>query len=297
MSLPINLFTSSSSVNIPFPSYLLNPPVYHPTQQELELLQFYKRQHAETLFKSLIEQEEKRLLDAHIIEYFIPNIELVDRPPSLRVLLEMSKCHPISNFNHLIDLLYSKACKCLLRSSNRYTEEEIKLAMRVSLVMNMRLTSCDYIKTSIDYYRINRRFQNTDETIEAAQTAMATIISTIYSEEKKTNPTQNLDKLQKKKMGDSTVVHECHICQSEITYNQMYYKLPCKHFYHADEKDCLQEKTIVNWLQTSDVCPVCRAKVVIEENNEKKETVEVDEKYDVDNTNNIDNINDTNLPL
>ena len=74
-------------------------------------------------------------------------------------------------------------------------------------------------------------------------------------------PTNNLERLLPIP-NDLTVPTMCTLCQDEIKGSTMYCLSPCSHCFHSE--DCMDGDTVVKWLRTSDKCPTCRTRVVID---------------------------------
>ena len=74
-------------------------------------------------------------------------------------------------------------------------------------------------------------------------------------------PTPNLENLKMIKVTDET---ECALCQDRLFQNMDAYEVPCcKNIFHALGSDCIDKKTIVDWLKTSRKCPVCNSLMII----------------------------------
>jgi hypothetical protein len=64
-----------------------------------------------------------------------------------------------------------------------------------------------------------------------------------------------VDELKKSVINISN--ESCGICQDDI-HDQNAVKLECGHYFHSDNKDCCENGTIFNWLQSNRLCPICR---------------------------------------
>jgi hypothetical protein len=63
----------------------------------------------------------------------------------------------------------------------------------------------------------------------------------------------------------------CSICLLEIVPGSNIVRLPqCGHVFHWDKKECLEEASILNWLQMSKFCPNCKTSVSFETSKKKK---------------------------
>ena len=75
-----------------------------------------------------------------------------------------------------------------------------------------------------------------------------------------------MDNLEKVKNENPETM--CHICLEKININEECIKLPCKdhpHFFHEGNENC---PGIIEWLNKSNTCPVCRTEFPKEEHQE-----------------------------
>lgn len=50
----------------------------------------------------------------------------------------------------------------------------------------------------------------------------------------------------------------CGLCHNDIKQETKLYELPCKHTFHIDKKQCLEETNIEQWFNENSKCPICR---------------------------------------
>ena len=54
----------------------------------------------------------------------------------------------------------------------------------------------------------------------------------------------------------------CTLCQGGINSGQLIYELPCKHIFHAQVSECLENMTILDWFRSHRRCPNCNEEIV-----------------------------------
>ena len=75
-------------------------------------------------------------------------------------------------------------------------------------------------------------------------------------------PTPGIDNLKAFKVKNKDMA--CSICLCAIAKGLNIYKLPqCGHTFHAEEKDCLENASILTWLKKSRFCPNCNAEISV----------------------------------
>ncbi|KAK7311546.1 hypothetical protein RJT34_09763 [Clitoria ternatea] len=78
-----------------------------------------------------------------------------------------------------------------------------------------------------------------------------TILSESISEVRMIPASKNaIARLRKVKLQECATLKDCAICLTEFDQDTEVLQMPCKHVYH--------EECLVQWLQTSHVCPLCR---------------------------------------
>ena len=58
----------------------------------------------------------------------------------------------------------------------------------------------------------------------------------------------------------NVIGESCGICQESISHQDAI-KLECGHYFHSKTDECCENGTIITWLETNRVCPICRHKV------------------------------------
>lgn len=81
-----------------------------------------------------------------------------------------------------------------------------------------------------------------------------------HQQDKELVPTLFAERIPQYTNADETCI--CSICQDEIKLGTKCMQLPqCKHTFHAESTDCLEEGSIYTWLSRSNKCPLCKTKV------------------------------------
>uniref|UniRef100_A0A6C0I5C5 RING-type domain-containing protein n=1 Tax=viral metagenome TaxID=1070528 RepID=A0A6C0I5C5_9ZZZZ len=127
---------------------------------------------------------------------------------------------------------------------------------------------CKYLLLSFQYYIQEKRVGTIQEVAdyEILLNEIETDPEEFHNKYKHKLPTQNLSNLIEKTMNDELFEKEqpcCGICQYDIEPSQNYYELPCGHKYHVKDEECLELSTIVCWLKTNKLCPLCKKEVIL----------------------------------
>jgi hypothetical protein len=158
---------------------------------------------------------------------------------------------------------YRPVCMCVY--SLMTTEESYCLASSFFMTIfgTVENLSCQHCYYHSEFYTLEHRHPN--DLLELLnyinQLSMMEANPILFTET--THVCSSTDEAVVTKLRDSvtTVTGQvCSICQYDIT-NQNAVCLQCKHYYHADDKDCCETGTIFTWLQHNTNCPVCRATV------------------------------------
>ncbi len=113
-----------------------------------------------------------------------------------------------------------------------------------------------------EYLVLHDEYPNEDQLQEMRIRAMRFMVDPerFHAEDKMIVPTLHISRLPRAKNAEKDLV--CCICQDEITVGQETITLvPCGHKFHANDKECLEEGSILNWLSTNNRCPMCKKKV------------------------------------
>jgi hypothetical protein len=86
-----------------------------------------------------------------------------------------------------------------------------------------------------------------------------------------TRPAKNLENIPSL-YKVATHVSICTICMDEIKEGDIIIELNCGHRFHSSSSDCLDDASILEWLNSNKSCPICKQEVIIPNpETEKKE--------------------------
>lgn len=149
-----------------------------------------------------------------------------------------------------------------------YNRDIICKIIKQSIIEYGILPRCKYIYLSYQYYIQEKRVGNMQEIAdyELLLNEIEMDPEEFHNKYKHKIPTQNLYKLIPKIMDkDISILKEpcCGLCQSDIDPIQKYYELPCGHMFHENDKECLENATIIYWLKDNKLCPICKQEVIL----------------------------------
>jgi hypothetical protein len=127
-----------------------------------------------------------------------------------------------------------------------------------------RSPSCRMIREMIMFHMIEGNWPSYQELGQFITNSMdMNADAEAYCESKKMLvPTPNLDHLVPCENQEED--RHCSICQDAIELQDQIFKLPCRHFFHADCRDCLGDRmSIMAWLTKCKRCPNCNLEIKI----------------------------------
>jgi hypothetical protein len=176
-----------------------------------------------------------------------------------------------------------KQCHCLFDYEFDYWDNEecrnIYIgAIKHSIVQFADHSSCEVLRSFINYYTIEKKYPSIDEYNEYLdkQDEFDENPEDFHMKYKHMIPTANLSKLKSFILTDKHMTNvddsKCGICMEELRKGQLVTQLPCKcsAFFHMNEHDCLEDATIISWLANNKKCPMCRTDVCIEDEADKE---------------------------
>lgn len=164
-----------------------------------------------------------------------------------------------------------KLCDCNIfglcyNNLSNLNNEIVKNIIKYYLIEHFSILKCNDIKLAYLYYIQENRVATPDELIyfENMMYEIENDPEEFHQKYKHKTPTQNISKLifetmDEKLYNDKQPV--CGLCQDDITVSQEYYKLPCEHLFHKNEKDCLDSANIIQWLKENNFCPICKKEI------------------------------------
>jgi hypothetical protein len=149
-----------------------------------------------------------------------------------------------------------------------YNIDIVKNIIKQNIIEYGILPRCRYLLLSYQYYLQEKKLGNLQEIseYEILLNEIEMDPEEFHSKYKHKIPTQNLSKLEYKKMSEELSKEKepsCGICLSDIEQNQKYYELPCGHLFHENGEECLECATIIFWLRDNKLCPICKQEVIL----------------------------------
>ena len=158
----------------------------------------------------------------------------------------------------IINEMYRTRCHC----STTFNEQVCKQFFEKYIYEYGRKPTCEETELCSQFYVINKTFPSKEEMIEFYRNILefSHDPEEYYQKDKKHIPVSNLDKIQIK-IYDEEKEECCSICQENIIKGQKYIELPCGHMFHGDDKECLEEASIISWMEKEKHCPNCKTEI------------------------------------
>ena len=191
-------------------------------------------------------QDSEQYIDTTIITHIIK-------------LWNLSKEGILPTLEEILEELYKNKCYC----THNYNSNHIKDLYKFYILNYKKIPDCITIELSIEYRLLHSRFPNEEELSEILNRRIRFELSPedYYQEDKMNIGTNNLDKIKIDKYIEEENI-SCSICQNDIIKDQEYINLePCGHKFHYNNSDCLDEASIMNWLQNNNKCPNCKCNI------------------------------------
>lgn len=83
-----------------------------------------------------------------------------------------------------------------------------------------------------------------------------------HARDKHLVPAVGVERIQRFPNEDPDAI--CCVCQDQIKRDEMVLRLPpCQHIFHANNMECLDGSSVLDWLARSNLCPLCKTKVEV----------------------------------
>ena len=165
------------------------------------------------------------------------------------------------NYSEFIDELYKYRCPCC----QYFSERQVKRVFELYSFIYGDLMKCQDTPFYIEYYILHGRIPNQEEFMEFYRRNIEFYRSPeeFHQTDKIKVPALGVDKLPRFTYLKTTEEESCcGICQYDFEDKQEIIKLkPCGHEFHYSNKDCLEEGSILTWLENNNFCPLCKKKV------------------------------------
>ncbi len=185
-----------------------------------------------------------------ILEYW--HIDNRTNMPSWEDIIEFLYDDCIRQYSSIIDIPLSEARDIL--------EYWVQTYGIVPTLLEM-----DYI---YEYYMLHHETYPTEDELRLVQQRFVSFImnpDSFFQNDRVLLPTKNIQLL---KQYLCTSSKSCSICQDDIVPGQYAVDLhPCHHTFHAHDQDCLESASIYNWLHQSNLCPLCKKEIHIQDDS------------------------------
>jgi len=164
------------------------------------------------------------------------------------------------DYQTFISEIYRYRCPCC----QHFTERQVKRVIELYTFIYGDLLKCDETPFYMEYYILHGRIPNEDEFLEFYRRSQAFNRSPedFYQTDKIKVPALNVDKLPTYIYTKREEEGVCGICQYDFEEGKQIIKLkPCGHEFHNTKEDCLEEGSILTWLENNNFCPLCKTKV------------------------------------
>ena len=191
--------------------------------------------------RSGLESVDKEICNIMIAEYFKSQRTVW---PGVRDIVRIALMSP---------------CRCQVRFTNSELTELYTYTVSVEGI----LPTCFEVDHMFLYRAQMGRFPTTDECLEFMQrmTEFGVDPEAYHQKDKVNVPAMRTDELPVMYL---TEPETCTLCQEECTKDQLVVKLqPCGHVFHATAEECLETKSIYQWLDEHNYCFLCKTKIEI----------------------------------
>lgn len=241
----------------------INQSMYDPIIDMLELLSPISRYSESEINKSKIyfnDIRESYLLDynynANEFDYSISDVLCLK-------ICDYKKIHNVyPTFDEIMIEFYKDRCNCI------YTHPPaiIKKVIKQCLLFKGDVPNCELYPLYVEYYTLHSKIPNEEELEEFVRRYIEFTRNPedFHQKDKEFVPTLNIDKLPVFNYStvDKNEIECCSICQDDFMSEQKVIQLkPCNHMFHYENKNCLDNGSIINWLEKNNMCPLCKTKI------------------------------------
>lgn len=216
--------------------------------------------------KDSAEEYIKYVRDKFITDTETPLDDYGEFNPSIEIINSILDIRYNNNFPDITDIvnyLFEKRCECV---RGYYDDNIVKRVIKQCVLYIGQLPSCSLYPQYIEYYILHGRIPTENELEDYIRRLydFSRNPEEFHQTDKCLVPTLNIDKLPRHVCTKEDESDGCGICQDEFTEGQTIIILqPCKHKFHEKKENCLETSCIINWLETHNVCPLCKNKISV----------------------------------
>jgi hypothetical protein len=168
--------------------------------------------------------------------------------------------HSFPDLEDIVNSLFENRCNCV----RSYPENYVKKVIKQCVVYTGILPSCSLYPQYVEFYILHGKIPSRDELEEYMRRIyeFSRNPEEFHQTDKCLVPTLNVDNLPRHSFSEDEENTGCGVCQDEFINGQILITLlPCGHKFHENKKDCLETTCILNWLETHNVCPLCKSHI------------------------------------
>ena len=174
--------------------------------------------------------------------------------------------------DQFIDEIYKNICICVNRYAVNYSYIQntniIKDVFRDFIILYGYFPSCNYIDHYIQFFIMHKRIPTIDELNEYLRRLheFSNSPEDFHQKDKQFVPTIGINKLPTYEFSlipKENILNDCcAICRDDFQQSTKVIQLtPCNHLFHSNCSECLEEASIINWLNNHNFCPLCKSKI------------------------------------
>lgn len=137
-------------------------------------------------------------------------------------------------------------------------EKVINMKKHMLFELGRLFKNCNELSIVYEYELLNKKYPSKKELqeyiINIQQFQQDPV--TYFNNDKVNRPALSFSK-EMIKQSKEEITEICSLCFEQIKLSP-YYDLPCKHKFHSNEKECLENAGITTWFEKNNYCPNCK---------------------------------------
>lgn len=226
-----------------------------------DILNLYSSDERELAINHIKDLRDSYLVDIDVSDYdeYEVSREVINK--TLDLYYE-NGAHSFPDLEDIVNSLFGNRCNCV----RSYPENYVKNVIKQCVIYTGILPSCSLYPQYVEFYILHGKIPTRDELEEYMRRIyeFSRNPEEFHQTDKCLVPTLNIDSLPKHSFAEDEENTGCGVCQDEFVNGQtLITLLPCGHKFHENKKDCLETTCILNWLETHNVCPLCKSHIGI----------------------------------
>ena len=166
--------------------------------------------------------------------------------------------------DEIVDEMFTYRCVCLYF----LPETDLRLLLKEYVLEKCDIPKCSDCHILIQYFILHKTLPSESQLSEFILRTLNFIQSPeeYHQQDKIRVPTLCIDQLPITTITPSIVEQDrcCPLCQTDFELDQKIITLlPCNHMFHHTNQDCLENSSIITWLNENNYCPMCKTQVQI----------------------------------